>query len=129
MATPAEQTDPPERQRRIQFKDYGSWGANLLLWGLPIAVVLILLFGNLSSSVSTSVSGIPFQITCERWSVDPVSGECGAWAQDVVDSAGTPQREVTELELRKSWYGFGDQCTAVFTFQGGGTAESEVPCP
>jgi hypothetical protein len=126
MASPA--SDHPDREHRIQFKDYGSWRANLLLWGLPIAVVVILLFASFTSAVSTSVSGIPFPITCDGWSVDPSSGECAAWAQDVVESAGTPQREVTELELKKSWYGFGNQCTAIFTFEGGGTAESEVPC-
>jgi hypothetical protein len=132
MASPLQQPDSSQRQRRIQFKDYGSWRANLLLWGVPIAAVVFILFANFNSSSSTSVSGIPFDITCDGWSADPASGQCPAWAQEVVDS-GIPEAEndvdVTELQLKKAWYGFVDDCTAVFIFEDGTTAERDVPCP
>ena len=119
MASPAEETDP-SNGRRIRFKNYGGWRANLLLWGVPLAVVVIFLVGSFSSQSSTSVSGIPFEITCDGWSGEP--GDCGAWAQDVVDSEGIPEDPsagpVTELKLKKSFYGFVDQCTANICLRG-----------
>ena len=131
VADPTAQPDPPASRRRIQFKDYGSWRANLLLWGLPLALVVLFLLGFFGSGSVMSIAGIPFDVTCEGWSDDP--SHCAQWAEDVVDS-GIPESEplpadVMELELKKSWFGLGDQCTAVFTFDGGATAESEVPCP
>ena len=116
------------RPPRVQFKDYGSLRANLLLWGIPLALVAFVILTNLGAGVSTSVGSV--QVTCEGWTRIDL-GECSPWAREVLETEvpeGRTLAEVTELDIKRSGFGLTDSCTASYRFYGGATADREIPC-
>jgi hypothetical protein len=128
MTDPAAGPALSEREPRVKLKHYGRSRANLLRWGVPLALVVLIVVSSIGSGVATPVGSV--QVTCEGYTrID--HRECAPWGQAILDSEvpeGHTRREVSALTIKRSMFGLIDHCTAEFALQGGASVEHETAC-